>query len=567
MVNTIHRSVVEKLQVEVPDTTGSDDIFGSSTKLIETDEENFKESLKNNVNCYVHRETFVVEHDTEKNKIIFKKYFVRKNSVEIEKLKTLRLKTYKTYTSLSIDIITGEFSVYKIESGTRKKRKPKPTIRQTVFTTQVMSIIEGVFDVNLIDKNVFYEGINKSLNILGYNEKIDEIITEGYLKRVFRDDNKKLKIGDYFGVFIMFNYFRKLNLILPEACSILEYARHFRDDKKNYSGKTMYAYYAKYFDTDEEFIANLFDYKEQLNTNVYYSNKGKEEKFNWYLDKQAEGNVKEIYYTINENALTILYKLGYTSHEIKNNNKLFKLVYSRDNTIDNTIGFYLNPSKLPLDILIENKTFFKSIIENQVEVDLNTITKILNIACILRDVYGIKINTDIMYYRSIDGILSSLAYTVEKTGLYTVSQTFLNRLKKQLPKGSKCSVTKHINKKITENSEPVLWRIGQDDGSKRFATIILSYRKEKMRLIVRENFMVTRVYNKKVSLSTSNETKNGVLEQHFSKFNRNYNKNKNKLKYAGLKAHYSKKEFERMLKEKYSEKDFKSIMENIVYLK
>ena len=165
MVNTIHRSVVEKLQVEVPDTTGSDDIFGSSTKLIETNEENFKESLKNNVNCYVHRETFVVEHDTEKNKIIFKKYFVRKNSVEIEKLKTLRLKTYKTYTSLSIDIITGEFSVYKIESGTRKKRKPKPTIRQTVFTTQVMSIIEGVFDVNLIDKNVFYEGINKSLNI------------------------------------------------------------------------------------------------------------------------------------------------------------------------------------------------------------------------------------------------------------------------------------------------------------------------------------------------------------------------------------------------------------------
>jgi len=72
MVNTIHRSVVEKLQVEVPDTLGSDEIFGITSKLVETNEEHFKESLKNNTPCYVHRETFVVEHDTEKNKIIFR---------------------------------------------------------------------------------------------------------------------------------------------------------------------------------------------------------------------------------------------------------------------------------------------------------------------------------------------------------------------------------------------------------------------------------------------------------------------------------------------------------------
>jgi hypothetical protein len=562
MVNTIHRSVVEKLQVEVANSTVSDDMFVTYPKIIETNEQHFKECLKNNVACYVNRETFVVEHDIEKNKIIFKKYIVRKASVMVEKLKTLKLKTHKSYNSLSIDITTGEFSIYKIESGTRKKRKPKPTIRQTVFTNQVISIIDTVFDVNLIDGNVFYEGINKGLNILGYNEKIDEIITEGYLKRVFRDDNKKLKISDYFGVFIMLNYFRKLNLILPEACSVLEYARDFRNDKKNYSGKSMYAYYAKYFDTDEEFVANLFGYKEQLNTNVYYSNKGKEEKCNWYVDntnKQAENNVKEIYYTINENALTILYKLGYTSHEIKNNDKLFKLVYYRDNTI----GFYHNPSKLPLDILIEYKTFFKSMVENKV--DLNTITKMLNISRVLRDVYGIKVNMDIMYYGSINGVLSSLAYAVEKTGLYAVSQTFLNRLKKQLPKGSKCSITKHINKKMTENSGSFSWGT-QDIESERFAAIILTYRKERMRLMVRDNFIATRVY-KKVSLSTSNETKNNVLEQHFSKFDRNYNKNKNKLKYAGLKAHYSKKEFERMLKEKYSEKNFKLIMKDLVYLK
>ena len=566
MVNTIHRSIVEKLQVEVPDTLGSNEIFGITSKLVETNEEHFKECLKNNVPCYVHRETFVVEHNTEKNKIIFKKYFVRKTSVEIKKLKTLRLKTYKSYASLAIDMATGEFSVYKIESGTRK-RKPRPIIRQTVFTAQVLSIIEGIFDLNLIDKNAIYEGINKCLSVLGYNEKINEIITEGYLKKVFRDDSKRLKIGDYFSVFIMLNYFRKLNLTLPEACSILEYARNFRDDKKDYRDKTMYAYYAKYFDTDEEFVANLIGYKELLNTNIYYHNKGKEEKCDWFSDKQTDSDVKEIYYTINENALTILYKLGYTAHEIKNG-KLFKLVYSRDNTT----GFYLNPSKLPLDILIENKTFFKSVIENTNEVNLDgcihSITNMLNVMRVLRDVYCVKINTDIMYFGSIsiDGVLSSLANAVERTGLYTVSQTFLNRLKKQLPKGSKCSITKHINKRITTNSESIFWKVEHDYDDKRFATIILSYRKEKMRLMVHENFMNDRVYNKGISLSALDETKNCILKQHFSKFNRNYNKNKNKAKYVGLKAHYSRKEFERLLKEKYSEKDLKSIMKNLVYL-
>jgi hypothetical protein len=569
MVNTIHRSIVEKLQVEVPDTSGSDEIFGTSSKLIETDEEHFKESLKNNVNCYVHRETFVVEHDTDKNKIIFKKYFVRKNSVEVKKLKTIRLKTYKTYASLAIDIKTGEFSVYKIESGTRK-RKPKPTVRQTVFTTQVISTIEGIFDVNLIDKFGIYDGLNKGLSVLGYNEKITEIFSEDYLKKVFRDDSKKLKTGDYANVFVMFNYFRKLNVILPEACSILEYSRNFRNDKKDYTGKTMYNYYAKYFDVDEEFITNLFGYLEQLNTNVYYNNKGKTENYSWFTSSHLNiVEPKENYYSINENAVTILYKLGYTSYEIKNSEKLFKLVYSRDG---NTVGFYLNPSKSPLDILDENKDFFKSVVDNStIENDIiGVIKNMLNTMRILRDVYGIKINTDTMYYKSIDGILLSLSHAVEKTGLYTVSQPFLNRLKKQLPKKSKCSVTKHINKKIINEGVNVLNYLSyhQDGGDKRCATILVTHKAEKMRLMVHESFINHRIYDRKIRLSLLEEhSKTHILDRAFGNFYRNYNKNKDKPKYVGLKAHYSRKEFERLLKEKYSEKDFKSIVESLVYLK
>jgi hypothetical protein len=86
-----------------------------------------------------------------------------------------------------------------------------------------------------------------------------------------------------------------------------------------------------------------------------------------------------------------------------------------------------------------------------------------------------------------------------------------------------------------------------------------------MKLMVCENDINYRIYNKRITLNGL--TKNYVLEKAFGNFNRNYHKNKNRFKYVGLKAHYSRKRFEDLLKEKFSQKDLKIITDNLVYIK
>jgi hypothetical protein len=287
--------------------------------------------------------------------------------------------------------------------------------------------------------------------------------------------------------------------------------------------------------------------------NVYVSNQGKD-KVEWFHERKD--TVRENYYLVNEEAVTILYKLGYTLSDIKSSQQLLDIIYSRDNS---QVGFYKNPLELPLDILIENKEFFRSIVK---DTTLDTLITMLKTLRDLRDVYDIKTSGYLMYSTSIGPILSALQKSTEETGLYTVSKAFLNRLRKQLPKNSKCSVTKHINKKIEDGKSIFPLLISTNSAC---ATIYVTYKAEKMKLIVYDDQINYRIYGKKITLNEP--TKDYVLDKAFGKFNRNYHKNKNKFKYVGLKAHYSRKRFEELLKEKFSEKDLKIITDNLVYLK
>jgi len=568
MVNTIHRSIVEKFQVELPNDNPNNDTVGifedgdslpylTPTKITEVDEETFKEGLKNNKQCWVHRDTFVVEHDTVKNKITFKRYVVRKHPVQIKKFKTLKLKTSRGYKSLSIDISNGEFSTYSIETRHKKRIKSTPIVRKNVFSFQALTVFEGIFDSGLLGAQAIIDGLNKGTEILGYHGGITNMLSDEFMKKIYQDSDKKIHIWNYATIFIMSNYFKKLNVSLPNTFSILNHAYSFRIDKKSYSGKSIYAYHADYFGTDEEFIGGLLDYRDQLNTQIYQSNKNKDPD-EWFFDSKSKtGQVKEQYYGVNEEGVTILYKLGYTLSDIKSDTRLLNMVYTRDSNLT----FYKNPLELPVDVLIENKEFFRSILKDTtIETIISTIKSIRS----LRDLYGVSLPASAVYSTSLDNMIKSLDTAVQETGLYVVSKGFLNRLKKQLPKNTRCSVTKHINKKIsTDNSIFPLLKNYNDDIC---ATIHISYRSEKMRLMVYEDYINHRIYGQKISLDFGSVSKDSVLNKAFSKFNKNYNKNKNKFRYAGLKAHFSKQRFEQLLQEKCSEKSFKYIIENLVYL-
>ena len=96
------------------------------------------------------------------------------------------------------------------------------------------------------------------------------------MKKIYQDSDKKIHIWNYATIFMMHNYFKKLRVSIPNMVNILNHAYSFRIDKKSYSGKSIYAYHADYFGTDEEFIGGLLDYRDQLNAQIYQSNKNKE---------------------------------------------------------------------------------------------------------------------------------------------------------------------------------------------------------------------------------------------------------------------------------------------------
>ena len=380
MVNTIHRSIVEKFQVDLPDDKPFVGLFDeddgyriplvSPSKITTVDEETFKKALKDNKQCWVHRDTFVVEHDTVKNKIIFKRYVVRKHTVEIKKFKTLKLKTSRGYKSLSIDISNGEFSTYSIETRHKKRIKSIPIVRKNVFTWQALTVFEGIFDYGLLGPKAIIDGLNKGTKILGYDEEITSMLSDKFMKKIYQDSDKKIHIWNYATIFMMHNYFKKLRVSIPNMVNILNHAYSFRIDKKSYSGKSIYAYHADYFGTDEGFIGGLLDYRDQLNAQIYQSNKNKDPE-EWFFDSKIKtAQVKEPYYCINEEGVTILYELGYTLSDIKSSTILLNMVYARDSNL----AFYKNHLELPVDVLVENKEFFRSILEDStIQTIINTI--------------------------------------------------------------------------------------------------------------------------------------------------------------------------------------------------
>lgn len=557
MLKTIHKSTVEKFSVDVETRnydTSNLETFYIGIKQVDINEEQFKLCLKDNKTCHLQRETFVLEHDEENSKIIFKRYFVRKNSVPIKNTKKLnlkRLKVFKTYKSLSIDINTGEFSVYSTESA-KKRKKPIQTIRKTVFTTSTQSIIDSIFDINLgyIKKDDINEGIHKALSLLGYNVSLDKLINRDIVNFSYRNHFNNKNIPNQFFIFLAINYFKKNKISVPNDYYVLEYARNLKFNKKDYFGKSVYDYYANYFDVDVSFIKDVFCYYQELNLHIYETTKNHESNKDPFAFEEQQVN----YYRINGIFVTILYKLGYGINDIKTNSVIFGMLYIND------AQYYFEKPTIPVDILFEHKEFFICLINdgsrNSISSDSlsDLIISTLKMVRIFRDVYNIKMNPNIIYKQTVNDILSALHDSVEKTGMYCVSNSFLNRLKKQLPKNSKCHVTKYINKTLNDTSF-----IGKlRENPIPCSVLIIRDKNDTLRLRVYETNIQLRAFKPIQS--------NSLLLKSYDRFRKNFDKNANKEKYVGLKAHYSIKVFEEHLKERCTKNDFDFIFKNLVYI-
>jgi hypothetical protein len=548
---------------------GYDDKLTLVNALVEVDQETFNASLKDKKPCFVTRFTFVVEHDTEKNRVIFKRYFTNKRSVMVARINKNHLKTHRSYDSLSIDIKTGKFSIYRASTGKKNKRL-KPTIRQTAFNLRTLNMIESIFDSGLIDSDEIKAGVNKGLSLMGYRHSVTDYYDEGVLQRIFNTPNKTITFVDHFKTLLALNYFTKNNIKIPNEHSILEHAQNFRLNKKDYFGKSIYDYYADYFDVSVKFIKDVFEYKDNLNYWVFVNKKNGKE--NWFDEESDKIKKNTLYYSIDEFNLTILYKLGFSVSNIIANKKLSSFLFVQENHVTQ---FYKNPAKkIPLDILTRNKSSLINIllIENAPR---DIIYNLLDKIKIIKDVYGVSVNPDIIYHTDIDQIALALNEATCETGLYTVSKSFLDKVKRVVNnKKIKCSVKpmNRVNKdaKIAESffsfKRPNLY-------SEKFCSIITfsDHNGNKIKtLLVYTDHCQTTQYKKSKTISLNDlmvNNKQDALDKAIGKIMSLFDVKDDKLKYTGLKAVYSKKVFEEIMVKKYSEENFKSVMNNIVYLK
>ena len=589
MVTTIYKYIKEQLRVEKE--VGVEpklEIFfddeplefkeknNTTTQVVNVDQEEFNEYLKNKKKCFVLRETFVIEHDTEKNKIIFKKYDVKKHSVLVKKINKNHLKVFKAYTSLTLDIKTGEFSLYQTAKNSRGLLC-QPVIRQTQFTSSFFYRLNKIFE-STIDNVIVEDGINKVLKLLGYSQNISNFLDDSIIRMNYRDSHKEIRLNDRFTFFLIFNYFNLNNIQIPDKNFILEYAYNFNLNKKLYFGKTVYHYYADFLGMDVSFIKSIYDYKNMLNYWVYANNK---EKINWF-DETANGskNREQDYYSINPYNLAIVYKLGFYASEIIGDHRLIDFVFIKSSKYENQ--YYINSKvckKIPFDILEKHKVFFRELIFATINTSKDSVFSLLMDLKRLKNIYGLSVDPNIIYHTNINLIFSSLDLAVLHTGLYVVSKTFLNKLKKTIAK-EKLKIGFATKDKEIYKFNPVVKKFEMIIADKLVQTSTnmhaqIELRDNKNQLIAKiwvypDSIQHTKFRKKNepdyIEFTTPKE-KTETFQGRLINLAKKFDMSHDQLKYSGLKAVYSKKSFENFMAEKYSEKNLESVMKGIVYLK
>jgi hypothetical protein len=148
----------------------------------------------------------------------------------------------------------------------------------------------------------------------------------------------------------------------------------------------------------------------------------------------------------------------------------------------------------------------------------------------------------------------------EKTGVYAVSNRFLNKLKKHLPEGSTISVGK--------KSIDILMREKIYESNQGTALITIKHKKEIYKMYVDDSGVkwYSRVGDgDRISIFEPAPKKNKITE--LSKGVRSFEVSLRKsVRQIPLRAKYSKKYFEHLLGDVITRNEYENIIKNLVYL-
>lgn len=570
-MRTIYKKVNENLKCEKLETTiveydKFDDIFGEFNSLIKAKtktqlsivdctEEEFKIVLgsKTPNRLFVFRETFVIELDEERGKIVAKKYIVTKTSHFISKISKKILKTNKTYASLTFDIKTGGFSIFK--SGvTPKGVKIKPFIRRNVITNQLLHVVTDIFDFNYTTNDEAEEGINIIAKYLGYDITVKElcgIYDSKTALNISKIDEHTPRTQAKF--FVLLNHLLRTGIAI-NPFTMLEIGVNFRNNKKDYFGKTISHYYANELEIDDvNFIQSIVNKKDIYNTAVLTKKSVEQPIYGTLNFDPTHRSKNQMFMQLNFTALKFLYHLGYTSDQIITTH-LADLVFKL--TADNYYAFndFKETKKVSVSDITKNIGILRDL-ANHKPFPMQRVLDLFHLQKKLEVIYGLKVDLELLIRNKElnNRIEDMLRITTNKTGIYSVSNRFLNSLKKYLPEGTKISVGKKVD----------------GDTMSSVANVNVKHKKDMFTIYLNEDgikWWDTQNKSTKISLFSEPAIKK-VIQSELGKGLRAYELSFNRgIKPISIRANYSKKYFENLLGDVVTRNMYENIINSLVYL-
>jgi hypothetical protein len=517
----------------------SDDIFKEHVSthvehnIVKLTIDELKEAMSKNEEVTIKRETIVVSEDVLKNTVSLKRYSFSKTMVKTRnKSKRRRFKiTEKTMVSLTINKITGDFSVYNRK---RKGRKDHIFVRKNVSSTQTKTHLYnlqlgGDFKDKIEEAMVVftskigYHGLNLSsyTNVIKYFYNTDPFDQYGQPGLT---------------IFPFLNYLRVNNIEIVSYHALYYFEWIFNKNKAKYRGCNILDYMSDYYKIDDKMILQTMLYKLiQKNEVIVHSIDHEKNTSSWF--GKAQSRLCFIDYT----KLKILYDL------------------TRDQKYEQGGNFYNYLQYLDDMLPIGSKTGngerddYKEIIKylkyygikvNDVfigfkNVELSGFIKTIK----LFDFFGLKLNINSLHDYKMKSntyttIIQCLFESVNKSGTYLVDKKSIQRIKLYFKGDYKISFLTNVKfKKIDD-----YFTFKKIDGSytEQSAKITICVTSKMGNIYMKINPITQSAYNYDPFLL-------GVSDHPISNFTTKFSINRNGIASAiRFKFLYSKKLFEKL---------------------
>jgi hypothetical protein len=261
----------------------------------------------------------------------------------------------------------------------------------------------------------------------------------------------------------------------------------------------------------------------------------------------------EVFMKLNFTAIKFLYHLGYTSERIITTH-LADLVFEKTSDTYYSFNDFKETKKASVSDITKNIEILRNLAEHNA-FRVERVLSLFHLQKKLEVIYGLKIDLELLT-RNMDinnHIEDILKVATNETGVYSVSDRFLNGLKKHLPEGAKISVGK---------------RVGIDLMSS-VACVNVRHKKNMFTIYVDENGIKwwdtqnkpTRIHifdAPVIKKEKQSELGKGIRAYELS-FNRG-------TKPISIRANYAKKHFEYLLGDVVTRNMYENIINSLVYL-